>query len=165
MNLGVSLSRLKVVRYAVLLTLITGPAFGQDLDVPRAQQKYNLERTEADRAKTLFEREVQINNGLNAAVNNANSREDTARNELDRAKSNLSNIDREISNSQTEISELKFDRDRFVRQRADASRDLPELKRRPFDQAAPTRAALYSSSIRSRLKRRRARARTRRRSS
>ena len=129
MNLGVSLSRLKVVRYAVLLTLITGPAFGQDLDVPRAQQKYDQERTEADRAKSLFDREVQINNGLKTDVNNASSREETARRELDRAKSNLSNIDRDIANTQTEISELQFDRDRFVRQRSDASRDLPELRR------------------------------------
>jgi predicted nucleic acid-binding Zn-ribbon protein len=130
---GFSRSRIRFVRSALLFSLFLGTPgrlLAEDLDVPRARTAYNQARAEADRAKTLYDREVQIDNGLKEDVADARSREESARRELDNAKDRLSDIERQISNTETEISELRFDRDRFTRLRADAARDIPDLRRK-----------------------------------
>jgi len=125
--------RLTFVGSALLFSLFfvfPGKLFAEDLDVPRARDAYSRARTEADRAKVIYDREVQIDNGLKSDFADARSREESARRELDNANDRLSSVEREISNTEAEISELRFDRDRFARQRADAAREIPDLRRK-----------------------------------
>ena len=114
---------------SLMLLIQTPGLFAQDLDVPRAQARYNQEQAEADRAESVLNREQSTLNSLESQRQSASSRETQAKRNLDTATAELTNIDRRITQNESDITSLQFERDRLVRQRQDLSSDIPTLRR------------------------------------
>ena len=129
---------LKLLTSAAVLNMTFSPAlaFSQDIDVPRAEARYEQQRTESNQAKRIFDQEDAVHRNLESNKGDAQRRETRAEQSLQEARSELVRIDRDITETENQISRLEFDRDRMSRQRSDAANELATLKRRADDLAS-----------------------------